>query len=282
MSDRRCAEGFREVAGGSEPLSSRSSLMKRTMLLAAAFLTAWPAATVLAQSAPAKPAAAKTAPAKAAAAPAPAAPAEAAPAAAPAAAAPEAPAAPAQPDMAKAQTLVTGVCAPCHGADGNSVIPVNPRLAGMPAQYITAQLTNFKSGVRANPVMMGMAGILQPEDMKALGIYFSKQKPGTLEAKDPSVLRLGQSIYRGGDPATGLPACAGCHLPDGAGVPAKYPRLAGQHPEYQYAQLQAFKTGARGADKEGKDVNGRIMGQIAAKMTDAQMKAVVEYTSALR
>lgn len=250
--------------------------MKRTMLLAAAVLTAWPAITVLAQNAPAQ----KTAAAPAAQAPAAPAPAQAAPAA-PAEPAP-APAAPTAPDLAKAQTIVTGVCAACHGPDGNSVVPVNPRLAGMPAQYITQQLTHFKSGIRANPVMLGMSAMLTPEDMKALGVYFSKQKPATLDAKDPTLLKAGQALYRGGDAATGLPACAGCHQPDGSGLPAKYPRLAGQHPEYQYAQLQAFRTGTRGADKEGKDVNGKIMGAIAAKMTDAQMKAVVEYTSALR
>jgi len=244
--------------------------MKRTMLLAAAVLTAWPVVAVLAQTAPA----AKSTAAPAAQ-PAP------APAAAPASTA-AAPAAPAAPDLAKAQTIVTGLCAACHGPDGNSVIPVNPRLAGMPAQYITQQLAHFKSGVRANPVMLGMSATLTPEDMKALGVYFSKQKPATLDAKDPSLLKTGQALYRGGDAETGLPACAGCHLPDGSGVPARYPRLAGQHPEYQYAQLQAFKTGTRGADKEGKDVNGRIMAAIAAKMTDKQMKAVVEYTSALR
>jgi cytochrome c553 len=251
--------------------------MKRTMLLAAAVLIAWPVAAALAQTAPArKSTAAPAAQAPAAPAPAPAAP---APAAAPAAPAPVAAAAP---DLAKAQTIVTGICAACHGPDGNSVIPVNPRLAGMPAQYITQQLSHFKSGVRANPVMLGMSASLTPDDMKALGVYFSRQKPATLEAKDPSLLKAGQALYRGGDAATGLPACAGCHQPDGSGVPAKYPRLAGQHPEYQYAQLQAFKTGTRGADKEGKDVNGRIMAAVAAKMTDAQMKAVVEYTSALR
>lgn len=233
--------------------------MKRPLLLAAAILTALPAAIGFAQSTPAPAAASSATPA----------------------AAPATPAAPAV-DLAKAQTFVTSVCAACHGADGNSVIPANPRLAGMPAQYITQQLTHFKAGVRANPIMLGMAGMLQPEDMKALGIYFSQQKPKGLEAKDPTLLKTGQALYRGGDAAAGVPACAACHLPDGSGVPAKYPRLAGQFPEYQYAQLQAFKTGARGADKEGKDANGRVMGVIASRMTEAQMKAVTEYTSALR
>ena len=247
--------------------------MKRSLLLAAAVLTVWPAATLLAQTAPAK-----SAPAQPVAAPA----AAAQPATAPAPAAPTAPAAPAQVDLAKGQQIIATVCAACHGPDGNSALPANPRLAGMPAQYITQQLTNFKSGVRANPIMLGMSSMLQPEDMKAVGIIFSRQKPAGLEAKDPSLLKAGQQLYRGGDAKHGIPACAGCHLPDGSGMPAKYPRLAGQFPEYQFAQLQAFKTGARGADKEGKDINGRIMAAIAARMSDEQMKAVAEYTSGLR
>jgi cytochrome c553 len=189
--------------------------------------------------------------------------------------------APAKPDLAKAQTIAKDVCAACHGIDGNSPTPVNPNLAGMPAEYITAQLMHFKSGVRANPVMQGMSASLSPEDMKALGLYFAAQKPRIVGAKDPSVLKAGQRLYRGGDAREGIPACAACHAPDGAGVPKNYPRLSGQYAEYTYAQLKAFKAGERGADKDGKDVNGRIMATIAAKLSDAQMKAVAEYTAGL-
>ncbi len=190
--------------------------------------------------------------------------------------------APAKPDLAKAQSIVTQVCSACHGTDGNSPTPVNPSLAGQPAQYITLQLTHFKSGIRANPVMQGMAAALAPEDMVALGIYFSQQKPKLQSAKDPELVRAGQKLYRGGDASTGVPACAACHGPAGAGVPKNYPRLAGQYSDYAYAQLKAFKARERGADKDGKDVNGGIMVAIAGKMTDAQMKAVAEYTSGLR
>jgi cytochrome c553 len=190
-------------------------------------------------------------------------------------------AAPAKPDLAKAQSIVTQVCSACHGTDGNSATPVNPSLAGQPAQYITLQLTHFKSGIRANPVMQGMAAALTPEDMIALGIYFSQQRPKLQSAKDPALVRAGQKLYRGGDAASGVPACAACHGPAGAGVPKNYPRLAGQYSEYAYSQLKAFKARDRGADKDGKDVNGSIMVAIASKMTDAQMKAVAEYTSGL-
>ena len=188
----------------------------------------------------------------------------------------------AKPDLTKAQTIVNQVCVACHGADGNSASPANPNIAGMPAEYITLQLTNFKSGLRVSPVMQGMAASLTDEDMKLLGLYFADQKPKGLAAKDATLVKSGQKVYRGGDAGTGLPACAACHAPDGAGIPKKYPRLAGQYAEYTYAQLKAFKTGERGADKEGKDTNGRIMSTIAARMSDAQMKAVAEYASGLR
>lgn len=188
----------------------------------------------------------------------------------------------AKPDLAKAQTIVNQVCAACHGTDGNSPSPANPSLAGLPAEYITAQLAHFKSGVRANPVMLGMSAALSPADMAALGTYYAQQKPKGLTAKDPELVKIGQGLYRGGDAAHGIPACSACHGPNGAGVPKSYPRLAGQHGEYTYAQLKAFKAGERGADKEGKDVNGRIMAAIAAKLSDTQMKALAEYTAGLR
>ncbi len=159
---------------------------------------------------------------------------------------------------------------------------MNPSIAGQPAEYITLQLAHFQSGLRVNPVMQGMSATLKPEDMRALGAYFAKQKPKGLAAKDAALVTAGQKLYRGGDAAAGIPACAACHTPAGAGLAKNYPRLAGQYADYTYAQLKSFKAGERGNDKDGKDVNGRIMGMIAAKMSDAQMKAVAEYTSGLR
>lgn len=187
-----------------------------------------------------------------------------------------------KPDLAKAQAIAKDVCAACHGADGNSPTAVNPSIAGQPAEYISLQLAHFKAGIRPNAVMLGMSANLGPDDMRALGLYFSQQKPKGLAAKDAALVAAGQKLYRGGDAATGLPACASCHAPNGAGVPKNYPRLAGQYPDYTYAQLKAFKAGERAADKDGKDVQGRIMATIAARMTDAQMRAVAEYTSGLR
>ena len=187
-----------------------------------------------------------------------------------------------KPDLARAQSIVKDVCAACHGTDGSSTSPVNPNLAGQQAEYITLQLMHFQSGVRVSPVMQGMAATLKPEDMKALGVYFSQQKPKGLGAKDAALATAGQTLYRGGDIAAGIPACAACHAPNGAGIAKNYPRLAGQYADYTYAQLKAFRNDERGADKDGKDINGKIMTAVAFRMSDAQMKAVAEYTAGLR
>jgi len=184
-----------------------------------------------------------------------------------------------KPDLERGQKIASEVCIACHGPNGNSVVPANPSLAGQPAEYITLQLAHFKSGLRVNPIMQGMAATLQPDDMKAIGIYYSQQKPNGQAAKDPALVTAGQKLFRGGDTATGIPACSACHSPNGAGLAKNYPRLAGQHADYTYAQLKAFKAGERGADK---DANGTIMVTIAARMSDAQMKAAAEYTSGLR
>jgi cytochrome c553 len=192
------------------------------------------------------------------------------------------PVAPTKPDLSRARQIVDQVCAACHGADGNSATSVNPNLAGQQADYITLQLANFKSGVRANPIMQGMAAALTPDEMRALGVYYSQQKPKGLAAKDVALVKTGQLVWRGGDAATGVPACASCHSPNGAGIPKRYPRLAGQYADYTYAQLKAFKAGERGLDKEGKDVNGRVMQSISHNLTDDQMKAVAEFAAGLR
>lgn len=195
------------------------------------------------------------------------------------AAAAETPAA--KPDLAKAKQIVATVCVACHGADGNSVSPTNPNLAGQLPDYISLQLAHFKDGTRPNPIMSGMAATLTPEDMVALGVYFSQQKPKGLAAKDASLVSAGQKLYRGGNSAAGVPACAACHTPTGVGIPVRYPRLSGQYADYTLAQLQAFKSGQRGADKPGKDVNGRVMAQIASRLSEEEMRAVADYAAGL-
>ena len=185
-------------------------------------------------------------------------------------------------DPARAQQIVSQVCAACHGADGNSPSPANPNLAGQPADYITLQLAHFKAGIRPSPIMQPMAANLSDADMRALGAYFAQQKPKGLAAKDASTVKMAQQLYRGGDAENEVPACASCHAPDGGGIPKNFPRVGGQHADYTYAQLQAFKLGQRGNDKEGKDINGRIMATIASRLSDAQMKALADFVSGLR
>lgn len=187
----------------------------------------------------------------------------------------------AKPDPTKAQQTATQVCGGCHGPDGNSAVPTNPNLAGQHAEYITKQLMNFKAAndkpaERANPIMAGMAAALSPADMVNLGTYFAKQTPKPGTAKDKALAEQGQKLYRGGNSATGVPACAACHSPTGAGIPAQYPRLAGQHADYTLAQLKAFR-----AEERANDAN-KMMRTIAAKMSDQEMKAVAEYITGLR
>ena len=186
-----------------------------------------------------------------------------------------------KPDLAKAQQIVNQVCSACHGADGNSPSPANPNLAGQQADYIALQLVHFKTGIRNNPVMAGMAATLTPDDMRSLGAYFAQQKPKGLAAKDADLAATGQKLFRGGDAAGGVPACAACHAPDGAGIPSRYPRLGGQYADYTLAQLRAFKAGERGMDKEGKDINGRIMAQIAGRMNERAIAAAAQYAAGL-
>ena len=190
-------------------------------------------------------------------------------------------AAPAAPDLAKAKQTAEQVCAACHGADGNSIITVNPALAGQHPEYLYKQLTNFKSqngkpAERANPVMGGMAAPLSDADMKGLALYFSQQKFKPDTAKDKTQMELGQKIWRAGDAKRGLPACAGCHGPAGAGIPAQYPRLSGQHADYTIAQLHNFRDKLRANDANG------VMRDVALRMTEPEIKAVAEYAAGLR
>jgi len=182
----------------------------------------------------------------------------------------------AKPDAGRAPQVVTQVCAGCHGADGNSAIAVNPNLARQIPEYIAKQLANFKSGERANAVMTGMAATLSPEDMVSIGAYYWNQTPKPGVAANKDLVLLGESIYRGGIGRTAVPACSGCHSPDGAGIPKQYPRLAGQHAEYSVAQLKAWRSGERANDPN------KMMRMIAAKMSDREIQAVAEFIAGLR
>jgi cbb3-type cytochrome c oxidase subunit III len=189
-------------------------------------------------------------------------------------AAPAAKAAPAKPDLAKGEASFTAVCAACHGADGNSGSPANPKLAQQHPEYLVKQLQEFKSGKRNNAIMKGFASTLSDEDMKNIAWWVTSKKAKQGFAKEKDLVALGERIYRGGIADRQVPACAGCHSPNGVGIPAQYPRLAGQHADYTAAQLTAFRDGVR--------QNNLQMSQVAAKLNDREIKAVADYIAGLR
>ncbi len=178
-----------------------------------------------------------------------------------------------KPDPAKGQQLAA-TCGACHTADGTRGLPANPILQGQHPEYLVKQLSEFKGGKRKNPIMSGMVAPLAEDDMKHIAAYYASKKaqPGFAKSKD--TVALGEQIYRGGIASKQVPACSGCHSPNGAGIPAQYPRLGGQHGEYTEAQLLAFRSGARG--------NSAQMMTIANKMNDREIAAVADYIAGLR
>ena len=191
-------------------------------------------------------------------------------------------AAPVKADPAKGATLYDNgdaarglpACVSCHGAAGNSTIATNPKLSGQVAGYTYKQLIDFTTPNRNNPIMTPYSKILTDEDKKNVAAYLFTQAPKQGAAKGKDIVELGKKIYRGGIAATGVAACTSCHGATGAGIPAQFPRLAGQHQDYTIAQLQAFKGGAR--------KNSIQMTTLAKRMSDDEMKAVADYIAGLK
>lgn len=185
-------------------------------------------------------------------------------------------------DAAKGQEIAGKVCAACHGPDGNSPLAANPSLAGQHPEYLYKQLSNFKPKggkppERNNAVMAGMAAPLSNDDMKNVAAYYSSQPARPRAARGgEELVKQGQLIYRGGIAAKNVAACASCHSPNGAGLPAQYPRVGAQHAEYTAAQLKAFRSGERANDPNG------MMRTVAAKLSDREIAAVAEYMAGLR
>ena len=179
--------------------------------------------------------------------------------------------APAQADEARAKKIIGGSCFLCHGAEGESASEVFPRLAGQNAEYIAKQLENFKSGKRKSSAMANMVTDLSPEDMAALGQFYASRPAHKEAAKDTRLAAVGQYIYSQGNRFSGVPACASCHGPDGAGSNA-LPRLAGQHAAYLDNQLKQFNKRERNNDNA-------VMHTVVEKMTPLEMAAVSEYLS---
>lgn len=187
--------------------------------------------------------------------------------------------APARPDPAKGQKIAGDACAACHAADGNSVASANPKLAGQHPEYTVKQLVDFArktddKAARASGVMAGFASALSDHDRRNVAAWYASQKPGLGTAKNKETLDLGARIYRAGIAEKAVPACSGCHSPNGAGIPAQYPRLSGQFAEYTEAQLKAFRDGTRR--------NNLAMMQTAARLSDREIAAVADYIAGLR
>lgn len=183
--------------------------------------------------------------------------------------------------QAKVPGIASQVCAACHAADGNGTAPANPKIAGQFPGYLHKQLTDFKAQggkkpARESAIMAGMVANLSEADVAALATYYAGQPLRPSGAADKDLASLGQKIWRGGVAASGVPACAGCHGPAGAGMPSQYPRLAGQFAEYTVAQLKAFREGARVNDPSG------MMRGVAARLSEREIRAVAEYAAGLR
>ncbi len=180
----------------------------------------------------------------------------------------------AKPDLVAGEAKYTALCAACHAADGNSAIPANPKLAQQHPEYLVKQLQEFKSGKRANAIMQGFASQLSDDDMRNISFWLASKKAKPGAAKDKDLVALGERIYRGGIADRQIAACAGCHSPNGAGIPVQYPRLGGQHADYTAAQLTGFRDGVR--------KNNTQMSQVAAKLNDREIRALSDYIAGLR
>lgn len=180
----------------------------------------------------------------------------------------------AKPDLNKGAALYGQVCVACHAADGNSSIPANPKLAHQHPEYLVKQLAEFKEGKRDNAVMKGFAAAMSEQDMRNVAAWLATQKAKPGFARDKELVKMGERIYRGGIADRQIAACAGCHSPNGAGIPAQYPRLSGQHADYTAGQLRAFRDGTR--------KNSTQMTQVAAHMTEREIQAVSDYIAGLR
>jgi len=165
-------------------------------------------------------------------------------------------------------------CVSCHGAGGNSTINTNPKLAGQVDNYLHKQLVDFTTPARNQPVMTTYAKMLSDDEKKNIAAYLATQQPKQGAARNKDTLELGRKIYRGGIADRGVAACASCHGATGSGIPAQYPRVAGQHQDYTVAQLQAFKAGGRS--------NSPQMATLAKRLSDDEMKAVADYIAGLK
>ena len=180
----------------------------------------------------------------------------------------------AQGDAAAGQAK-SALCATCHGAEGNSEISINPKLAGQNVNYLIKQLRDYQSGNRVNATMSAMVAALTDQDILDIAAWYSSQQV-TLEGADLEMLELGETIYRGGIKDLSVAACSACHSPTGSGnTPAGFPSLSGQHPDYTLMQLKAFRSGERQNDSSS------MMRSTLERLTDRELEALSSYVSGL-
>jgi cytochrome c553 len=169
---------------------------------------------------------------------------------------------------------LSATCAACHGQDGNSGIPMFPKIAGQQEDYIVKQLRDFQSGRRKSNVMAPVVATLSVDDMMSLAQYYSKQKVKPTPTGQKQSVAFGKLVYVDGDEETGLPACIGCHKASGSGH-LLYPRIGGQHAQYVAQQLKSFATGDRANDVS------HFMRVAAKRMTEEELQSVADYLAGL-
>lgn len=183
-------------------------------------------------------------------------------------------------DPVRGQQVASQICAACHGADGNSPAPGNPRLAQQHYEYLYKQLLDYtvrqgqQKPPRENAIMNGIASQLSDDDKRNVAAWYASQTAPVDTARSKQTIELGQRIWRAGLPEKSVPACSGCHNPAGLGIPVLYPRLAAQHSEYVEATLRDFRQGVRR--------NNAAMQEIASKLSDLEIRAVADFAQGLR
>tara|TARA_B110000858_G_scaffold198524_1_gene266199 strand:+ start:7628 stop:8239 length:612 start_codon:yes stop_codon:yes gene_type:complete len=176
---------------------------------------------------------------------------------------------------AQAGQAKSALCGSCHGVDGNSLLAMNPKLAGQSARYIVKQLQDFKSGARAGATMAAMVLSLSDQDMEDIAAWYASQQP-TLQGANPDTVELAERLYRAGNSEIDVAACSACHSPTGQGnAPAGFPSLSGQHAEYTLQQLKDFRSGARQND------GSAMMRTVVERLTDKELEALASYVSGL-
>ena len=178
------------------------------------------------------------------------------------------------PDIAKGRTLANQMCIACHAVDGSRGLSSNPILAAQHPEYIVRQLRDYRDGRRVNAIMQAFAAQLSNEDMVHVAAFYASLPPVHGAATNPELVLMGQRIWRGGIPGINVPSCAACHGATGAGIPAQYPRLAGQHAEVTAAALRAYRSGER--------ANNQVMMDISKRLSDREIAALADFIAGLR